>query len=196
MMKIKKDLILASNSPRRKQILTDAGFEFVVKVKPTNEDFSETMPVNEVAAYLANKKAEAFLDEIQENQIILTADTVVVINGQILNKPQNHNEAKSMLKLLSGQVHEVITGVCLLQKASKIAFSDIAKVYFNELSDQEIDHYIQVYKPFDKAGSYGVQDFIGMVGIPKIEGSYFTVMGLPIHRIYEELKIQGLIVWE
>jgi septum formation protein len=187
-MKLNRQLILASNSPRRKQILQDAGFEFIVKVKTTDESFSSQMSVYEVSSFLAQKKAMAFEGEISQTEILLTADTVVIVADQILNKPLDFEEAFDMLKLLSGKTHEVSTGFCLMIDNQYLTFADIAKVTFKDLTDQEINHYIKVCKPFDKAGSYGVQDFIGMIGITSILGSYFTVMGLPIHRVYEELS--------
>ncbi len=187
MLKLNKTLLLASNSPRRQQLLRDAGFEFTVKVKDTNEDFPKTMPVDEVPAFLARKKAEAFREELG-NQIILTADTIVVIDKDILNKPKDASEAREMLRKLSGRQHQVITGVCVMTAESTESFIDVAEVFFRELSDWEIDYYIENCRPFDKAGSYGVQDFIGMVGIPRMEGSYFTVMGLPVHKVYEALS--------
>lgn len=190
-MKLSHPLILASNSPRRRQILGDAGFEFTVQVKPTDEDFPPEMPGEEVPVFLARKKAQAFAPTYE---IVLTADTVVLINGEILNKPSDYAEAYGMLRKLSGHVHEVVTGVCLQTVEETIAFADVAKVHFRELTNIEIDHYIKKCKPFDKAGSYGVQDFIGMVGIDRIEGSFFTVMGLPIHRVYDALE--KYIVWE
>ncbi|MES2518017.1 MAG: Maf family nucleotide pyrophosphatase, partial [Bacteroidota bacterium] len=186
-LQLTKPLILASNSPRRQQLLRDAGFEFTVKVKDTNEDFSETMPAAEVPAYLARKKAEAFREEL-DNQIILTADTIVVIDNEILNKPKDAVEASQMLRKLSGRQHQVITGVCVMTSESTESFIDVANVFFRELSEEEIDYYIKTCRPFDKAGAYGVQDFIGMVGIPRMEGSYFTVMGLPVHKVYEALR--------
>jgi len=191
-MKLSKPLVLASNSPRRKEIMQNAGYEFTVKVIPTDESFSVNMPVKEVPVFLARTKAECFRENLQD-EIILCADTVVIIeqkneNSIILNKPANHSEAKEMLKMLSGRVHRVITGVCILTSEETLEFADTSYVHFKELTDWEIDYYIERCKPFDKAGSYGVQDFIGMIGIPKIEGSFYTVMGLPIHRVYEVLE--------
>jgi septum formation protein len=192
-MKLSKQLVLASNSPRRREIMHNAGYEFTVKVIPTDESFSEEMPVEEVPVFLACKKAECFRENLQD-EIILCADTVVVINetnntkSKILNKPADATEATEMLKLLSGRVHRVITGVCIMTTKETIGFADTSYVHFKELSDWEIDYYIERCKPFDKAGAYGVQDFIGMIGIPKIEGSFYTVMGLPIHRVYEVLE--------
>lgn len=186
MLQLNKPLILASNSPRRQQLMRDAGFEFIVKVKDTDEDFPKTMPAEEVPAYLAHKKAEAFRQEL-ENEIIITADTIVVVDNEILNKPKDELEASQMLRKLSGRQHQVITGVCIMTKENTETFIDIAAVFFRELTDLEIDYYIKTCRPFDKAGAYGVQDFIGMVGIPRMEGSYFTVMGLPVHKVYEAL---------
>ena len=187
-MNLSKPLILASNSPRRKEILANAGYNFSVKVIPTDESFSSEMNPEDVPSYLAKQKALCFQENIND-EIILCADTVVIIDDtQLLNKPQNKSEAIEMLQLLSGKVHKVITGVCLLTKDSIESFSDTTYVHFKELSDWEIDYYIEKCKPFDKAGSYGVQDFIGMIGIPKIEGSFYTVMGLPIHLVYQQLE--------
>jgi septum formation protein len=187
MLNLKYPLLLASNSPRRQQLLRDAGFDFTVKVKPTEEDYPEDMPAVEVPVFLARKKAEAFRSELN-GQIILTADTIVVIDGEILNKPADAEEASMMLNKLSGRQHQVMTGVCIMTDERTETFVDIANVFFKELTEEEINYYILTCKPFDKAGSYGVQDFIGMVGIPRMEGSYFTVMGLPVHKVYEELK--------
>lgn len=187
MLKLIKPLILASNSPRRQQLMRDAGFEFTVKVKDTEEDFPKTMPAVEVSAYLARKKAEAFREELN-HEIILTADTIVVIENDILNKPKDALEASQMLRKLSGKQHQVITGVCVMTQENTETFIDVANVFFRELTDFEIEYYIETCRPFDKAGAYGVQDFIGMVGIPRMEGSYFTVMGLPIHKVYEVLS--------
>lgn len=186
-MKLTKPLILASNSPRRRQILSEAGFQFEVQVKPTDEAFPATMPAAEVPVFLAEQKAAAF-DGTLGNELLLTADTVVLINGEILNKPNDEDEAFVMLRKLSGQMHQVITGVCLRSSERTESFADITKVHFRELTDTEIRYYVKACSPFDKAGSYGVQDFIGMVGIERIEGSFFTVMGLPIHRVYDVLK--------
>ncbi len=187
MLQLNKPLILASNSPRRQQLMRDAGFEFTVKVKDTNEDFPKTMPAEEVPAYLALKKAEAFRQDLS-NEIVLTADTIVVVDKDILNKPKDELEAREMLRKLSGRQHQVITGVCIMTQEVTETFIDIAEVFFRDLTDLEINYYIKTCRPFDKAGAYGVQDFIGMVGIPRMEGSYFTVMGLPVHKVYEALK--------
>ncbi len=191
-MKLNKALTLASNSPRRKEILSLAGFSFDIKVIPTDELFPQEMPAELVPIYLAEAKAACFSAIIQD-EIILCADTVVIIsddlgNKSLLNKPQDAEDAIKMLKSLSNQTHQVVTGVCLLTKEEKISFSDTSWVSFKQLTDWEIEHYIAHYQPFDKAGSYGVQDFIGMIGIQKIEGSFYTIMGLPIHKVYENLQ--------
>ncbi|CAH0995430.1 dTTP/UTP pyrophosphatase [Emticicia aquatica] len=186
-MKLSKPLVLASNSPRRKEIMQNAGYDFSVKVIPTDESFSDEMAVEEVPIYLAKVKADCFRNDLND-EIILCADTVVVVDNQIINKPLDFADAQRMLKLLSGKTHQVITGVCIMTQEETIGFADISNVQFKELTDWEIDYYINKCKPFDKAGAYGVQDFIGMIGITKIEGSFYTVMGLPIHRVYEALE--------
>lgn len=183
-----KVIVLASKSPRRAQLLKDAGFNFRIQQMDVNEDFSNEMPVAEVAAYLADKKASAAdLDILNENEILLTADSVVVINNQILNKPVNRKEAFEMLQQLSNRTHIVYTGVCLLNKEKKIVFSNQTNVTFGTLSDHEIHYYIDQFNPMDKAGSYGIQEWIGYCKIRKIDGEYANVMGLPVFAIYEEL---------
>ena len=186
-MNLKYPLILASKSPRRQEILQKAGIAFSVQSKDTDEGFPASMPVEKVARFLAEKKAEAFLQELNE-QIVLTADTTVLVDKQILNKPSDAAEAADMLQMLSGRSHRVISGACLLHGEQKISFDDTTEVFFRPLSRKEISHYIEHYQPFDKAGSYGIQEWIGLIGIEKIVGSYFTVMGLPIHKVYEQLK--------
>lgn len=186
-MNITKKLILASNSPRRKEILTAAGFKFEVLVRETNEEFDPEMDYNLVPEFLAKKKAECF-EEFDNQTIILSSDTVVINNQKIINKPKNELEAFDMLNGLSNKTHEVITGVCIKIGDNYSTFSDQTIVTFENLSKQEIDFYIENYSPMDKAGAYGVQDFIGMIGISKIEGSFYTVMGLPIHKVYKALK--------
>ncbi|GAB3511551.1 Maf-like protein [Emticicia fontis] len=165
----------------------NAGFEFSVKVIPTDEAFPSDMPVEEVPAFLAKNKAACF-SETLGSEIILCADTVVVVENEIINKPVDVDDARRMLRLLSNRTHQVITGVCIMTKEETISLADTTHVTFKSLSEWEIEYYIQKCHPFDKAGSYGVQDFIGMIGITTIEGSFYTVMGLPIHRVYEELE--------
>ncbi len=181
-------IILASQSPRRRQILQDAGVTFESRAKDTNEDFPVTIPKKEVPEYLALKKAHAFLPELNENELLITADTVVLIEGEILNKPANRTEAIEMLLKLSGKIHEVITGVSITTKNKQITFSDLTKVHFLPLALSDIEYYVDTHKPFDKAGAYGIQEYIGYIGIEKIEGSYFNVMGLPIHKVIQELR--------
>ena len=186
MIQLQKSLILASSSPRRHQLLTQMGFEFAVEVRPTDESFPATMPPIEIPAYLAKNKAAQFEIDVADN-LILCADTVVVADNIVLNKPATKEEAYQMLRKLSGRSHEVITGVCLLSKEGYQTQTDVAKVYFKNLTDKEIRYYIQHYKPFDKAGAYGVQEWIGMIGIEKIEGSFYTIMGFPLHKVYQLL---------
>lgn len=183
-----KVIVLASKSPRRAQLLREAGFNFRIHQMDVNEDFSSDMPVEEVAACLADKKATAAnLEIMNENEILLTADSVVVINNQILNKPGSKEEAYEMLQQLSDKTHIVYTGVCLRNKDKKIVFSNQTNVTFGTLSDHEINYYIDKFNPMDKAGSYGIQEWIGFCKIRKIEGEYANVMGLPVYAIYEEL---------
>lgn len=193
MLTLRYPLVLASGSPRRKQLMTDAGFSFTIETRPTDEIFPETMPTNDVAEYLARQKAEQFLPDFS-NRIILCADTVVILDDQILNKPQDEADAQRMLRSLSGQTHRVRTGVAILSPDTSgepqiHSFTDETTVRFASLTDSEITYYIKECKPFDKAGSYGAQDFIGLVGIERLEGSFYTVMGLPTHRVYQALKL-------
>lgn len=186
-MKLSKNLILGSNSPRRKEILESAGFEFKVMVRATDERFDSEIQIEKVPELLAFQKASCFKEYGQET-VIICADTVVVSNNQILNKPLSYEEAIEMLGKLSNKTHKVITGVSIKIGENYTNFIDEALVHFDKLESNEIDYYIKKYKPFDKAGAYGVQDFIGMVGISKIEGSFYTIMGLPIHKVYKFLK--------
>lgn len=167
--------------------MTDAGFTFTIETRPTDEMFPNTMPADEVAEYLARQKADQFRADLGE-RLILCADTVVIVDGQILNKPQDEADAQRMLQTLSGRAHRVRTGVALLSPTGLDSFTDETTVHFARLTDDEIDYYIRVCKPFDKAGAYGAQDFIGLVGIVRLEGSFYTVMGLPTHRVYQALK--------
>ena len=192
MLTLRYPLVLASGSPRRKQLMTDAGFSFTIETRPTDELFADDMPADEVAEYLACQKADQFRVDLG-NRIVLCADTVVILDGQILNKPQNEADARRMLRALSGRRHRVRTGVAILSPAdseeSKLnSFTDETTVQFATLTDDEITYYIRECNPFDKAGSYGAQDFIGLVGIERLEGSFYTVMGLPTHRVYQALK--------
>jgi septum formation protein len=181
-------LILASQSPRRRELLAGLGFDFDIKVKPVDEDYPAEIPAHDVAGYLAKKKAQAYRTDIGKDEIVLTSDTVVILEGKILGKPKDAAEAKSMLVALSGKRHQVVTGICMASAHKQVTQSDTAFVYFRALSEAEIDFYIESFQPFDKAGAYGIQEWIGFVGVERIEGSFFTVMGLPLHLVYQLLK--------
>ena len=184
----KYDVILASASPRRKQLMEEMGLEFTVFPKHVEEVIPVGITPKEVAEYLSKLKAEAFsAKEIKENTLIITADTVVTLDGKILGKPVNRADAVNILKSLSNKSHQVITGVTIRSASKQLTFSVTTKVVFKRLSVEEINFYIDNYKPYDKAGAYGIQEWIGHAAIEKIEGSYFNVMGLPTHRLYEEL---------
>ena len=187
MIPLQKPLILASNSPRRKQLLTDAGFEFTVEVLPTDESYPAELPAEQVAGFIAQGKAEMFRG-IYPNALVLTADTIVVADHHILGKPKDAQEATDILQILSGTTHQVITSVSILADQTIQTVSDIATVSFRKLEDWEITYYIEQYKPFDKAGAYGIQEWIGMTAVEKIEGSFYTIMGLPVHVVYQLLK--------
>src|SRR5512138_3137656 len=181
-------LILASQSPRRQYLLKELGFEFEMMTTYVEEDYPAGLSPEQIAIYLAELKAGTFdTARMGGKTIIIAADTIVVLGNEILGKPYGHDEAVEMLRKLSGKRHEVITGVCLKSKAKQVSFSVTSSVYFKELSTDEIEYYITHFKPFDKAGGYGVQEWIGYIGISKIEGSYFNVMGLPVKELYEEL---------
>ncbi|TCN67544.1 Maf family nucleotide pyrophosphatase [Acetobacteroides hydrogenigenes] len=182
-------LILASKSPRRRQLLRDAGFEFTLADSfEVEEIYPETLAAEEVAEFLSNLKADAYPVALKGNDVLITSDTVVVADGEVMGKPADYDDAFRMLRKLSGRMHKVITAVCIRTVSQKLSFSDECDVFFDELSDEEIDFYLRHYKPYDKAGAYGIQEWIGYVGISRIEGSFFTVMGFPIHRVYQELK--------
>jgi septum formation protein len=181
------NIILASSSPRRQQFLKNLGLKFTVQTIDIEEVYPKYLHGNEITSFLAELKANAFEDEMNEADILITADTIVRFSGKILGKPKDATDAKNMLKELSGQHHEVITSICIkTTKTSKI-INDTTVVYFEKLSDEEIDFYIDKFKPFDKAGSYGIQEWIGFVGVRKIEGNYTTVMGFPVHKFYKEM---------
>ncbi len=182
-----RPLILASSSPRRQYLMKEAGFTFTVEKPDVDESFPDDMPVEQVAKYLASVKAEHFRLTMQD-EIIVTADTVVIIGDTILNKPENKAHAIEMLTLLSGKTHKVITGVCIISKEKEESFDDVTEVTFKKLTEKEIEFYVDTYKPYDKAGAYGAQDWIGMVAIEKIVGSYFNVMGLPVHKVHQHLS--------
>lgn len=183
----KYPILLGSNSPRRREILTNAGFSFSTISPDINEEYADNMVFQQVPVYLAQKKLDA-IKEKNIDKVIICSDTIVVAKNEILNKPSNSKEASEMLHKLSNATHTVITGVCINSPQNSYVFFDEAKVSFKSLSDWEIDFYIKNWQPFDKAGGYGIQDFIGMIGIERIEGSFYTIMGLPIHKVYDILK--------
>jgi septum formation protein len=185
----KKKLILASASPRRKELLAGLDIPFTIRLIESDEEYPDTIALKDVARYLAHKKSEAYMATLDENEIIITCDTTVLKGDVLLNKPHDKQEAKRMLQTLSDSKHEVITGVCIRSKEKEICFESISTVIFNKLDESEIDYYINKYNPMDKAGSYGIQEWIGFIAIEKIEGSYYNIMGMPVHRIYEELKL-------
>ena len=183
-----RPIILASQSPRRSQLLREAGFQFTVQALDIDESFPEEMPVEEVAPWLAQKKAQAAAGLIRDREIVIAADSVVILDDVIYNKPVDRADAIRMLRRMSGRWHTVITGVCLLAKEQEKSFSGVTKVWFADLSDTEIEYYIDTCKPFDKAGSYGVQEWIGHCKITRIEGTFPNVMGLPVDLVYDALQ--------
>ena len=184
-----KKIILASKSPRRKELLAGLDIEFETRTKDVDESYSNEIDVYKVAEFLADKKAKAFQQKLQSNEIVITSDTVVICDGEILEKPKSKIQAFDMLSKLSGKSHEVVTGVCLMSTDKTEVFSDSTKVWFKELTCDEMNYYIKTYEPFDKAGSYGIQEWIGYIGIDKIEGTYFNVMGLPVNLVYQKLQL-------
>ncbi|MBQ6680836.1 MAG: septum formation protein Maf [Prevotella sp.] len=182
-------IILASNSPRRRQLLAGLDVDFEVKVIPgIEETVPEGTPVEQIAETLARQKAEPYKPNIEDGELVLTADTIVVVNGEVLGKPVDEEEAKAMLHKISGKTHKVITGVCFTTRAQQHSFSVSTDVSFKTLPENEIEYYVSHYHPTDKAGAYGIQEWIGYVGVKRLEGSYFNVMGLPVQRIWEEIK--------
>lgn len=182
-------MILASASPRRKELLSKLDIGFTVKtLYDVDESFPASLPVVQVPQYISRKKADAYRQEMQENDMVITADTVVAVGRRILGKPKSAEEARVMLKLLSDRYHRVVTGVTIMTAKRTETFATVSRVRFTRLNDEEIDYYISKYKPFDKAGAYGIQEWIGMVGITELNGSYFNVMGLPVQRLYAKLK--------
>ena len=188
MKDLKYKLILASNSPRRKELLAGLGIPFEVRVlQDIDEHYPENLPVNEVARYIAKEKADAYRRIVAADELIITADTVVIVGDEILGKPVDEADAVRMLKLLSGRTHQVTTGVCLLTAEKERCFDVTTDVTFKALTDEEIHYYVNRYRPFDKAGAYGIQEWIGYIGVTGLNGSYYNVMGLPVQRIYQEL---------
>ena len=182
-------IILASNSPRRKELLGGLGIDFEVRtLQDIDESYPDTLKGEEIPMYISGKKAEAYKRTMADDEMIITADTIVYDNGKVLGKPKDRGETIQMLRELSGHAHEVITGVSIVTKEKTTQFASTSKVTFAALTDEEIAYYVDTYKPYDKAGAYGIQEWIGYVAVTRIEGSYFNVMGLPIQRLYTELK--------
>ena len=185
----KYHIILASNSPRRRELLSGLGIDYEVKILPgIDESYPENLTGEEIPMYIAREKADAYRPSIKPDELIITADTIVCLEGQVLGKPKDEADACRMLRLLSGRTHQVITGVCITTAEMQRTFAATTDVTFDTLSEEGITHYVNNYRPMDKAGAYGVQEWIGFIGVTRLEGSYFNVMGLPIQRLYKELK--------
>ncbi|MDR1779729.1 MAG: Maf family nucleotide pyrophosphatase [Tannerella sp.] len=183
------NVILASNSPRRKELLSGLDISFEVRIKPgIDESHPANLPLKEIPRFIALRKAEAYLPEMQNNDLIITADTVVLLDGEILEKPSGRDDAILMLRKLSGRTHTVVTAVVITTRDRQVDFSVESEVSFDELDDDAINWYVDNYQPYDKAGAYGIQEWIGYVGVKAINGSFYNVMGLPVQRLYRELK--------
>lgn len=182
-------IVLASNSPRRKELLAGLGVDFDVRIiKGIDERYPDDLPTKEIAAYIARKKAAAYRQTMAADELIMTADTVVILDGEVMGKPHDEADACRMLRKLSGRTHQVITGVALSTIERQVCFSVETDVTFKELTEAEIHYYVDNYRPMDKAGAYGIQEWIGYIGVTGMNGSYFNVMGLPVQRIYEALR--------
>jgi len=182
-----KKIVLSSNSPRRKELLGELGIDFEVRViEGIDETYPKELSVEEVPQYIAREKARVYI--VGKDEVLLTADTVVVLGNEIMGKPHDEADAMRMLRQLSGKTHQVITGVCLTTNDKQVTFADVTDVSFAELTDEEIKYYVDNFRPLDKAGAYGIQEWIGLAGVTGIKGSYFNVVGLPVHRVYAELK--------
>jgi septum formation protein len=183
-----KRIILASRSPRRQQLLQEMGLKFEVVNRDFDESYPEGLGGDDIARYIASAKVQTFKKEISDNEIVITADTIVWCNNNVLGKPLNYYDAIRIIKEISGTTHEVITGVSLLSLSKEITFSESTKVTFGAMSEEEIHFYVDRFKPYDKAGAYGIQEWIGIIACSQIEGSYFNVVGLPVHQLYKELQ--------
>lgn len=182
-------IILASNSPRRKELLGGLGITYEVKTLPDiDESYPEDLDAEEIPLHIARNKADAYRSMMQPNELIVTADTIVWLDGMVLGKPKDETDACRMLRCLSGKTHQVVTGVCLTTLEKQRCFATVTDVTFAELTEEEINYYVSRYRPLDKAGAYGIQEWIGYIGVQNISGSYFNVVGLPIQRLYTELK--------
>lgn len=185
----KYKIVLASNSPRRKELLSGLGVDYVVKTLPdVDETYPEGLNEEDIAKHIARGKAEAYREVMNDDELVITADTIVWLEGTVMGKPKDEEDAREMLRRLSGKTHQVVTGVCLTTTSMQKTFATVTDVTFSNLTEEEIDYYVTRYRPMDKAGSYGVQEWIGFVGVENLSGSYFNVMGLPIQRLYTELK--------
>lgn len=186
------NVVLASNSPRRKELLADLGINFEVRtIKGIDENYPHELPVLEIAEYISRKKAHAYRAEMTPGELIITADTVVILGDDVLGKPADNDDARRMLRELSGKTHKVVTGVTIVTEETTRSFSAISDVEFAELSDEDIDYYVNNYHPLDKAGAYGIQEWIGLFGVERIGGCFYNVMGLPVPRICRELEGMG-----
>lgn len=183
-----KDVILLSSSPRRKQILENMGFSVKVRLNHTDETYPSELSPEKTVTFLAKKKNDSYKDAVQKNEVLIAADTIVTFNDKILGKPVDYGQAFDMLHSLSGQKHKVLTGCCIRDNKKEVCFFETTYVWFNSLKEEEISYYINTEQPFDKAGAYGIQEWIGMIGINRIEGDFYNVMGLPAHRIWRELS--------
>lgn len=194
MLKQNYHIILASNSPRRKELLGGLGLDYEVRtMSGIDESYPEELQGEDIPIYISAKKAEAYLETLKDDELLITADTIVWLDGRVLGKPADEEDACRMLRDLSGKTHQVITGVTLATTGIRKSFASVSQVTFAPLSEEEISYYVNHYHPMDKAGSYGVQEWIGFIGVERIEGSYFNVMGLPVQRLYRELLAEGVI---
>jgi len=180
-------LLLGSKSPRRQQFFEDLGIKFTSVSIDIEEEYPKYLHGNEITSYLAKLKADAYENELENNEFLITADTIVRASGKVLGKPKDVDDAKNMLTFLSERQHEVITSICIKTKGTSKVISDTTIVHFKKLTEEEIDFYIENYKPFDKAGAYGIQEWLGYIAVEKIEGSFYTVMGFPVHKFYKEM---------
>ena len=188
-MELPYKIILASNSPRRKELLAGLDLQFEVRVlQGIDESYPADLPTQKIAEFISKKKADAYVETMADDELVITADTVVILGDEVMGKPHDEADAKRMLGELSGQTHQVATGVTLSTRQRQMSFSVVTNVTFKQLSADEIDYYVRSYQPMDKAGAYGIQEWIGYIGVTALEGSYFNVMGLPVQRIYEALK--------
>ena len=189
MENVRWKIILASNSPRRKELLAGLDLQFEVRVlQDIDESYPADLPTHIIAEFISKKKADAYVETMADDELVITADTVVILGDEVMGKPHDEADAKRMLGELSGRTHQVATGVTLSTRQRQMSFSVVTNVTFKELSADEIDYYVRTYQPMDKAGAYGIQEWIGYIGVTALEGSYFNVMGLPVQRIYEALK--------